>query len=86
MEAEKSRMAYMNAKCIQEELKQQIAAQRERNQRDKHDAFINTCCVKGEIFPVEKDEEKSEHRARCVQYAQDLLVNNCFFIYIENNN
>lgn len=71
---EKTKLAYMNAKCIQEELKQQIISQKERERQAKLDPSPIGCCVKGEIFPIEKEDEAKEKRARCYQNAQALLV------------
>lgn len=74
----------MNAKCIQEELKQQIADQKERDRQEKHNPFQTACCVKGEIFPIEKEENKFEKKARCSQYAQELIVIYKIFKYTKH--
>lgn len=71
---EKRRLAFMNAKCIQEELKQQMCEHKERERQEKLNPFPVGCCVKGEIFPVDNKESEQEKRARYTRYAQELLV------------
>lgn len=76
-EEEKNRLAYMNAKCVQEEWKKQMIEQKERERVARLHLYPAGCCVKGEIFPIDKmeeKEEKEERRIRNVQHAQDLIV------------